>query len=74
MAKYSLTQGDISDISGLSEVSVSKKFQNGYEFKITPACRILLYFKEHGETKLTFEELFCVHIILEKDLLCVSGD
>jgi transcriptional regulator with XRE-family HTH domain len=58
MAKHRLTQNDISEISGLSVPSISKKFTKGEEFKITPACKILKHFRALGET-VDFETLFC---------------
>lgn len=61
MAKHGLTQNDISRISGLSLPSISKKFAQGDEFKITPAYRILKYFRDLGEN-VDFESLFCNEI------------
>ena len=62
MAKYGLSQADISKISGISEVIISKKLTTGQEFKNTPAYKILTYFRNKGEN-VDFEELFCPHVV-----------
>lgn len=62
MAKYGLSQANIATISGISEVSINKKFSKGQEFKITHAYKILKYFRDKGED-VTFEELFCAQVV-----------
>lgn len=65
MAKHAMTQNDIAQVSGLSLPSVSNKFTKGEEFKITPAYKILKYFRDMGE-KIDFETLFCEEIKFSK--------
>lgn len=76
MAKHRLKQCDISKISGLSLASISKKFTQGEEFKVTPAYKILKFFREKGEN-VSFDELFCVDMVTdvtESVFLQASGD
>lgn len=76
MAKHRLTQNRLAEISGLSLPSISKKFTQGEEFKITPAYKILKYFREKGE-KISFEDLFCAEMVTkvtDNNLLKESGD
>lgn len=74
MAKYGLSQSDIAEIAGISEVSISKKLNTGQDFKITHAYKIFTHFKNLGEN-VDFEELFCPQAVTKvTNFLCASGD